>query len=157
MAAVKILKSAGVIAYAYFVTSPVGIGKANRRDDVLLVQFFLAAISSRADTATQESFKPPGAQPFIIDGIWGPNSQRYLNHFLATFNRGSQKAGTKGIWADGVVDVPPPGVFFGALHHQLYAIVVLNATYREQFGTPAHAQLHTNGLFPKELTDQFYT
>ncbi len=156
MAVVKVLKNPEVITHAYLVSAPVGAGRPNRRDDVLLIQFFLAALAPLNDPATQESFQPPGAPPLAIDGFWGHNSQRYLDHYLAVFNRGSAKVSDKGVWSDSAVDPVLPGQFVGTIHGRTMVMISLNAAFRAILGTPAHAQLHTNPLFPRELADQFY-
>ena len=57
----------------------VGNGCPNRRDDVLLVQFFLKVVSEGPD---QNDLTPDGFGPMHIDGLWGPISQAYLNQYI---------------------------------------------------------------------------
>lgn len=74
----------------YGIDLPVGTGKANRRDDVLLVQFFLKSISRTTDSVTKESYSPPGQSPLQVDGVFGPRTAAYLKHFEGVLSRASR-------------------------------------------------------------------
>ena len=61
------------IAVMYSVDQAVGFGGANRRDDVLLVQFFLL-IARDSDARGNQGFTPPGQQTIKTDGVFGPET-----------------------------------------------------------------------------------
>src|SRR5215208_4070845 len=84
----------------YGIDLAVGPGKANRRDDVLLVQFFLRSISRTTDNVTKESYSPPGQAPLLVDGLYGPRTAAYLKHFETVLSRASQGAAMQ-LWQDG--------------------------------------------------------
>ena len=65
------------IAVMYSVDQAVGSGGANRRDDVLLVQFFLL-IARDSDARGNQGFTPPGQQTIKTDGVFGPETAAYI-------------------------------------------------------------------------------
>ena len=72
---------------AYVVDRAVGPGRANQRDDVLLVQFFLRVLGPRPVEHTTESFLPPALQNLAIDGAFGTRTAEAIKVFQAQFNK----------------------------------------------------------------------
>ena len=69
----------GTLKLVYTVDQAVGNGCLNKRDDTLLVQFFLKVVS---EGPAKSDFTPPGRGPIATDGIWGPTSQALTNENL---------------------------------------------------------------------------
>jgi hypothetical protein len=156
MAYVKLLKAeTRYVRHVYFIDSAVGQGRANKRDDVLLIQFFLKALSSRADTESGESYQPPGQTQIQVDGICGANTVAFIRHFQGVVDRAS-KAPQLRPWQDGVVDVVPEGGMFGAVHGSVYTMISLNIAYSSLYGKDAHAKLFGDPLLPRELATIFF-
>jgi hypothetical protein len=123
----------------------VGNGCPNRRDDVLLVQFFLKVLS---EGQSQRNLTPDGFGPINIDGLWGPTSQAYLNFFLevnSAANPGSP------LTQDGRVDPVVSGRFFGSRSGHVYTIIALNSLYQTVRGPNSLQNITTDPLFPQEL------
>jgi hypothetical protein len=82
-------------SHVYVTDEEVGVGRANRRDDVLLVQFFLAALSSDLlcsgnrsfnytnKTGTDFNYTLPNRRPIQVDGTCGSETVAYIKHFQA--------------------------------------------------------------------------
>lgn len=69
--------------YVYNIDFSVGPGSPNKRDDVLLVQYFLKSINDKRDSANPP-FAPLPLAPgevFKVDGIAGPITFRAIKHF----------------------------------------------------------------------------
>jgi len=130
---------------AYTIDQAVGNGCPNRRDDVLLVQFFLKVVSEGPD---KSGFTPVGRGPMKIDGFWGPISQAYLNQFIA-FN--STQNPTSPLTQDGRVDPVVHGRATGSRTGLLYTILALNVTYKNVRGPNSLLDITTDPLFPQEL------
>jgi hypothetical protein len=157
MAYIKILKAESrYVRHVYFIDSAVGQGRANKRDDVLLVQFFLKALSSRADTESGESYQPPGQLQIQVDGICGANTVAFIRHFQGVVDRAAPKAPQLRPWQDGIVDVVPQGGMFGAVHGGVYTMISLNIAYSSLYGKDAHAKLFGDPLLPRELATIFF-
>ena len=133
------------IKILYTVDMAVGVGCPNRRDDVLLVQFFLKVVSEGPETAL---YKPPGQPPMATDGAWGRISQAYLNQYISANSAVNPGAP---LTQDGRVDPVMNGRFFGSRTGNLYTILALNASYRKVRGPGAHADITVDALFPGEL------
>src|SRR5438128_12432047 len=93
--------STAIMRVFYGIDLAVGVRGANRRDDVMLVQFFLKSISKTNDSVTKESYMPPGQAPLGVDGLYGPRTAAYLKHFEAVLSRASSGAAMQ-LWQDGV-------------------------------------------------------
>ena len=83
---------------AYTVDQAVGKACPNRRDDVLLVQFFLKVVSEGPE---QSDFTPDGFAPMNIDGLWGPISQAFLNQYIAVNSAQNTKSPAHRGWPSG--------------------------------------------------------
>ena len=143
----------------YFVSQGVGYGRPNLRNDVLLVQFFLKAISLREAHVTAESYRPSGAANLSIDGAWGPTSVQYLKYFVDVWNRKDAKLGGASWstgWNDGAVDAPIKQQRVGSIHHKRFVIANLNFEYADLYGVDVHTNLFKDPLLPAELADEFF-
>ena len=81
------------------------------------------------------------------DGAWGPNSQAYLNQYLAgnaAFNPTLQ------VKQDGRVDPPAGGKAFAA-GGTFYSILALNTTYWNVRGRPFMNDISKDPVFPQAL------
>jgi hypothetical protein len=123
----------------------VGNGCPNRRDDVLLVQFFLKVIS---DGPGKGDFTPTGRGPLSIDGLWGPISQAFLNQYIAV---NSAENPTSPLTRDGRVDPVVNGRVSGSRSGHVYTILALNNTYKNVRGPAALQDITIDSLFPQEL------
>ena len=139
----------------YGIDMAVGSGRPNRRDDVLLVQFFLKTLSRAPDSITKESYVPAGQAPLQIDGIYGPRTAAYISQFAAVLSRAS-KGEAMQLWQDGVIDPKPPGLNFGPIHGRAYAIVRLNTSYADTFGINKHSAIDKDPDFPRELRPKLF-
>jgi hypothetical protein len=121
MAKVKILQFADRRALIYCVEGSVGPGAGNRRDDVLLVQYFL-----------REAFKSgffksePFSGDLAVDGAAGPRTFAAILHF----QKASQKLGVP-ISTDGRVDAPIGEQAAGSISNTAYTIVRLNQAFNK--------------------------
>lgn len=140
------LNNSATIKWVYAVDQAVGSGCPNRRDDTLLVQFFLKVVSEGPEKAL---YKPPGVSLAMkCDGLWGPTSQAYLNHYIkvnSNLNPGSP------LTKDGRVDPVVGGKYTGALSGNVYTILALNVSYKKTRGAEAQADITTDPVFPAEL------
>ena len=114
----------------------VGNGCPNRRDDVLLVQFFLKVIS---DGPGKGDFTPAGRGPLSIDGLWGPISQAFLNQYIAV---NSAENPTSPLTRDGRVDPVVNGRVSGSRSGHVYTILALNNTYKKRPGSSRITRYH---------------
>jgi hypothetical protein len=151
MAHVRILKNpSSFIRVCYFTDSTVGLGCANRREDVLLVQFLLKSISRKTDPDAHEMFAVPGERPIAIDGICGPGTVAAIKRFQ-TFTIGDRNPNSPKI--DGQIDISRPGHLITTRTNSVYTIIVLNVNFGYFNGSERHAALFREPEFPYELTD----
>src|SRR5882672_8015257 len=107
MAYIKLLKAESrYVRHVYFIDGAVGQGRANRRDDVLLVQFFLKALSKRSEVESGESYQPPGQREIQVDGVCGSATTAFIRHFQGVIDRAAKGSAFRP-WQDGVVDPVP--------------------------------------------------
>lgn len=137
----------GALGIAYTTDQPVGTGCINKRDDVLLVQFFLKVVS---EGSMKARFTPPGEKPLVCDGRWGRQSQMYLDRFIVEVQGLSWDGPV--LKRDGRVDPVEGGKLTGATSHSIYTILVLNAVYGRTRGPGARNDITTDALFPAALT-----
>jgi hypothetical protein len=151
MAHVKLREDPGAnIRAVYLVDATVGRGGANRRDDVLLVQFFLNALwGTSPDKKTV--IGGTGAAP-AIDGICG----RITIGAIETFQRWYWEQPVRGGFTDGRVEPLPPGRGFGPLHNLPYTIIGLNVNFGFAFGVDRHARIAREPKFPAELKQKLF-
>ena len=135
----------GATKLVYTVDSPVGTGLTNKRDDVLLVQFFLKVIS---EGPLKTQFTPAGKGPMKTDGIWGSTSQAYLNTFIAV---NSSQNPTSPLTKDGRVDPVIGGKITGSISGNIYTILALNSSYKNTRSAAALLDITTDPLFPGDL------
>lgn len=129
----------------YTVDQAVGTGCPNKRDDVLLVQFFLKV---KSEGPQKSEFTPAGREPLKTDGVWGPASQAYLNHFLAV---SLAKVKAFPLKQDGRVDPVVGGRFTGPKTGHVFTIIALNSAYGNVRGSAALKDITTDSVFPQEL------
>ena len=141
----RVYITSSVLKILYTIDQAVGAGCPNKRDDVLLVQFFLKV---NAEGPQKTQYTPPSKGPITCDGIWGPNSQAYLDQYISANSAANPVAP---LTQDGRVDPVSGGKFLGAIHGNLYTIMSLNNSYRLVRGMAALADITTDGLFPSEL------
>ena len=154
MAYVRLLQDPTPLVRAvYFVDQAVGKGRTNRRDDVLLVQFFLKAMSGKKDPVSAMMMAPTGQTPLAVDGICGNQTVAYINHFQTVLNSGSKNPS---VWKDGSIDPVPPGATHGAIHQRVLSMILLNTMYAGFFGQEQHSRIHADPNFPSELLNRFF-
>ncbi len=134
----------------FVVDYPGGKGCPNIRQDVLLVQFFLKAIS--VDAGSEKAYVPPGEQPIKVDGVCGAHTIAYIKFFQEE-NMRRNPAAT--IHVDGRVDPLLTGTSVSSITHSTYTIIRLNATYKTRFGT-FFANPILDPLFPRDLVRSLY-
>jgi hypothetical protein len=139
----------------YGIDLAVGGRGANRRDDVMLVQFFLKSVSRTTDSITKESYLPPGEAPLQVDGLYGPRTAAYFRHFAGVLSRASQGTAMQ-LWQDGAIDAKPPGINVGPVHGRVYAIIRLNTSYADNFGIDRHSAIDKDPDFPRELRPKLF-
>jgi hypothetical protein len=154
--------------HVYVTDEEVGAGRVNRRDDVLLVQFFLAALSSdllqsgnRFFNYTNKrgvdfNYTVPNHRPLQVDGTCGNETVAYIKHFQA---EASKEAGIKPEFVmvrDGVVSPIRKGQPWGARSDRVLSIVKLNAEYAGMFGKQRLEDITADPFFPAELQAAFY-
>ena len=148
MAHVKLLRvPTRFIRVAYFVDAMVGRGGANRRDDVLLVQFFLNTLWGKKPD-NQEVIGDSGPAP-RIDGDCGSETINAIAVFQRFYWETTKTA--RG-FSDGRVEPLPPGKTFTPLRDVPYTMIGLNVNYGVLLGSDRHALLWKEPNFPSELT-----
>jgi hypothetical protein len=156
MAYIKILRTdTRFVRHVYFIDGAVGQGRANRRDDVLLVQFFLKALSKRSEVESGESYQPPGQHEIQVDGVCGPTTIAFIRHFQGVVDRAAKTPAFMP-WQDGVVDPVPPGGTFGVVHGRVYTMISLNTAYSSLYGKDAHSRIFSDPFLPQELATAFF-
>jgi hypothetical protein len=143
MARVYLINAA--LKLVYTIDQAVGNGCPNRRDDVLLVQFFLKVVS---EGPQKSEFTPAGRGPMNTDGGWGPASQAYLNQFIVV--NSAQNPGSP-LTQDGRVDPVVGGRVTGSQTGHVYTILALNTSYKNVRGPAALQDVTTDSAFPQEL------
>jgi hypothetical protein len=143
MARVYLIDSSFKLCYT--VDHAVGTACPNKRDDVLLVQFFLKV---NAEGPQKAKYTPPGKPPITCDGNWGPTSQAYLNKYIA---ENSAANPTSPLTKDGRVDPVVGGKPTGSISGNTYTILALNASFKNVRGVPAMLDITTDPKFPSDL------
>jgi hypothetical protein len=125
MARVTLYDGAFTEGYGYFynVDEAVGPNAPNRRDDVLLVQYFLKVAYDHAHDLKRPLVPPPG-RPLVVDGIAGLTTFQWISHF-----QNEAKPRGNRIATDGQVD-KARGLVFATLSKTQYTITFLNDLYR---------------------------
>jgi hypothetical protein len=133
-----------VVDFLYTVDQAVGPASPNRRDDVLLVQFFLKALMT-----TPEPFQPPGEQPIQVDGIFGRQTETYIKFYQQEDTR--RNPGKMPLKKDGRVDSVQGGSSIGSISHTLYTIIALNLSYQHSLRRETHKDISKDPNFPPVL------
>jgi hypothetical protein len=110
--------------YFYNVDEAVGPSCPNRRDDVLLVQYFLKVAFDNGK-AYDPPLVPPAGQPLTVTGMADPITFRWIKDFQEQ----AKKKGHKNA-LDGRVD-KAKGTGIGTISHTQYTITFLNLTYKK--------------------------
>jgi len=132
----------------YVVDDSVGPHSANRRDDVLLVQFFLRVLSER-----DKRYRPPSAKDLVINGVYSDLTGAYIKQFADQNNqtplydegRLVQRVVTR---VESPVGRPSGGSGWGG-----WIIMKMNEDFQRWFPKTGLAQ---SALFPNELRRKFY-
>jgi hypothetical protein len=132
----------------YDIDAAVGRSATNRRDDVLLIQFFLRIAMLDADSA---GYRPPNAQPIKIDGVCGPGTQAYIDFFQQEAKRRNP---SRMPITDGKIDPLHTPFHRSPLENQVHDVYALNRLYQKR--RPHHLNLAKDVLFPPALTASFY-
>ncbi|HVV93373.1 MAG TPA: hypothetical protein VHD15_08145 [Hyphomicrobiales bacterium] len=146
MPTVRVVSSPGAITVVYLNDAAVGRGGVNRREDVLLVQYFLNAMWGKLRDKAGKTFGS-GAAP-KVDGVCGPITVGAIETF--------QKWYYEGAFADGRVDFVPPGHRTGSLSNNPYTILGINVNYGFTFGRDRHLALFREPNFPAVLTPSLF-
>lgn len=131
----------------YSVDQRVGPGCPNKRDDVMLVQFFLKVAREDAFTGKSPGFIPPKVNPIEPDGMFGPITAAHIKFFQQEIN---ERTVPNRIKVDGVVD-PLDGHLTVKGSGPLYTIAALNFEYINRQGRGFHGNIAVDPQFPKEL------
>jgi hypothetical protein len=130
----------------YNLDRPVGQGKPNMSDDVLLLRFFLSQIKG-SGAGNLIGFNPPGSLP-----VNGP-FDALLDIWIKAFQAAVRGTGNTGIAADGIVDPAHGTSAQKTTHtHSTYTIVLMNNAFRSN--QPAsHAALFLDQRVPASLRE----
>ncbi|MFO1294657.1 MAG: hypothetical protein U1F07_16590 [Rubrivivax sp.] len=132
----------------YDVDAAVGRNAPNRRDDVLLIQFFLRVAMENADSP---GYRPPGQEAIAVDGRWGPQTQAYIDFFQQEAKRRNP---ARMPITDGRIDPLHTPFRRAPGPDQVHDIYALNRLYQKRH--PHHDNLGADPLFPLDLTPSFY-
>jgi hypothetical protein len=128
------------------VEQAVGRGGANRRVDVLLVQFFLYVTAQASESSWGWGINRAVPKP-TIDGVHGPITQDWINRFQKFIARKPER----GIITDGRVDpilLQGSGIYVNTMY-------MLNVAYYMAFGADAIVRIDHHPLMPWELARTF--
>lgn len=167
MAYVMLLpKGMSEMPYVFLTDHAVGVGCRNQRDDVLLVQFFLAALSADVLTkgnarfnyidkkGTPYDYTVAGQQPMKIDGVCGSQTIAYIKKFQTEGSKGSTDRWLTMV-ADGKVHPTRRGDPWTRSGHVL-SIIRLNTEYSAIYGIDRMMALHQQVGFPLDLLPSLY-
>lgn len=149
MARVYLRADPGLTKVYYTVDQAVGQGCPNRRDDVLLIQFFLRV--ALEDGGDSPGYRPPGQGPISIDGVCGSQTIAYIKFMQ---EEGKRRNPGHNVAADCRIDPIRSGQTQSSLGFT-YGIVGLNVLYAKRRG-PTHDSIKRDPLFPAELTPSLY-
>jgi peptidoglycan hydrolase-like protein with peptidoglycan-binding domain len=107
----------------YNVDTAVGQGCPNRRDDVLLVQYFLRESFKGVSDFKKDPF--PGGV-LAVDGRAGPQTFAAIRHFQKV-----SKAKGFSSAQDGRVDPPVGEKFHGSISQTQYTILTMNVAFKK--------------------------
>lgn len=157
MPKLKLIDSASsMLPIIYLIDESVGRGGANRRKDVLLVQFFIRMLQDQPQKldGEQYNFIPGGGRQLRIDGICGEQTIRHIAYFKKEHDK-TNAAGQR-MHHDARVDAMKTGNPYGARTGSVLSILRLNQDVIASIGVERFRRLHAERLFPAELRDEFY-
>jgi hypothetical protein len=151
MAFVRLIHAAShVCRVAFLVDAAVGRGGANRRDDVLLIQFMLNNMWGRLNPGTHKTFGALGTSPPVVDGLCGPKTIGAIEAFQKVYFPRPELA-------DGRVNAVRPGSSLSFAGGEVrYTIILLNVAYGHHFGIERHHFIGHEPGCPSELQMAFY-
>lgn len=123
-------------------------GDVNRKEDVLLIQFFLRVVMEDADSP---GYRSPGQRSIQIDEIYGPQTQAYIDFFQSEAKKRNPQR------------MPIIGGKANPLHtpfritpaeNQVHNIYAVNRLYQKR--RPLHGNLANDPLCPGELASSVY-
>jgi hypothetical protein len=153
--------------FALVTDQAVGLGCPNKRDDVLLVQFFLAAFSSdplikngRVFSYEDKKGRPynyslANRRPLVVDGVCGNETVAYIKHFQQEAAKNETSQWLRMV-TDGVVSPVRQGEPWNERTGQVLTIVRMNVEYAAMFGAHRHRTIGDDPLFPNDLKRVFY-
>ena len=110
--------------FMYNVTMAVGKDSANKRDDVMLVQYCLKHIWANP-TRFSPALPPPPKGDMTVDGICGPTTRRWIVEFqIHSIRRGHAVA------VDGIVDSLKDSTI-SSISQTTYTIALLNSALKQ--------------------------
>ena len=154
-----IISPTSMIPVIYLIDQAVGRGGANRRADVLLVQFFIRLLQDQPQKFDGEQYNfIPGKSKFLaVDGVCGEETIRAITHFKNEHDKGARdKNSAENMLKDGRVDPMIAGNPFGARTGRVLSILRLNQDVVESVGVERFRKLHAERLFPQELKNFFF-
>lgn len=129
----------------YVVDDSVGLHGVNRRDDVLLVQFFLRVLSDR-----EKRNRPPDAKDLAVNGAYTDLTGAYIKQYADEHNQ-TPLYDDRGLVKRVLTRVEPPGRPAGL--SGAWIMERMNEDYQRFF--PKTGLPHFP-LFPNELRKKFY-
>lgn len=134
----------------YSVDQSVGQGGSNRKDDVMLVQFFLRVAM---EVRLGKGFNPPGERPITIDGSFGKQTNTYIKFFEEENNRQQPGSMSK----DGKIEpMSPSSGGRGGVTGVVFKIARLNFEHLLRRTPAIHNDIKLSQLFPSELLPSIY-
>jgi len=136
MARVDVFRTAKDGTFLFYnVEAAVGMGGANRKDDVLLVQYLLKIVAAGGNLVVEwknfpggrsgnTTMQSPSTPDPGLTGVWNDwDVARLKGVELFAIKKGVST------WQDGRVDPVPFGRTHGPAHHTQYKIITLNLMY----------------------------
>jgi hypothetical protein len=122
----------------YNIDRAVGRGCPNGREDVLLVQLFLRRVLEGYNDPV------PGEKPLLIDGSYGSQTQRYIDHW----QKGTNLVNPTAVVADGVISSISERSGLGSRSGRVFGLILLNIQYSDRWGKEWHSNLAHDPLCP---------
>ena len=150
MAHVKLLSNDnGFMRCVFYIHAAVGTGRANGRDDVLLVQFLLRSMWDRENKpGDKQTIGVPGKPALAVDGRFGADTLAAIKRFQTLYHDGKL--------SDGIVHPVPAGQSYGPRRNLAYTMIGLNTMFAGYFGKERHMLLCNEPGFPQDLRLKFY-
>jgi hypothetical protein len=133
---------AGEEKVLYNVTMAVGPNAANRRDDVMLVQYMLKRIYERPKYSNFTLSPQQGTM--IVDGLFGPTTARWIRHFQTDV-----RIAGGNILVDGRIDSDTESGI-STISETEYTIAFINYAFRSHY-PEIHAKMPTHPDVPAEV------